>query len=252
MKDKRETVRKYYQVTNDNVDFSKIFRENIYKYTGLKNMTLASISDISDIPQGTLNSFLRGLSNDMKISNAVKIAKALEVSVDELIGAETLPKQTIESIEMCRNLPENDLYLVRWFIKYLTDLNKNTKSNERRVSVMILGIDNNGDLKVTSEYEKVEITELTEPLKSKVFFGIKFNCDNYMPHYAPNEILLIANDRPPTLVENCVIRKGKYLFIAKQHAENGIKKYYSIRDGKYRLDETDIDEVVGYIAATKK
>ena len=36
-----------------------------------------------------------------------------------------------------------------------------------------------------------------------------------------------------------------------EKVENGLVKYYSIRDGKFRLNENDIDEVVGYIACKK-
>ena len=47
-------------------------------------------------------------------------------------------------------------------------------------------------------------------------------CDHFMPTYSPYGILLIANDRNA--------------------------KYYSIRDDKYRIDEKDVDEVIGYVA----
>ena len=40
------------------------------------------------------------------------------------------------------------------------------------------------------------------------------------------------------------------MFLAKRKVENGLVKYYSIRDGKFRLNEDDVDEVIGYIATT--
>ena len=48
-----------------------------------------------------------------------------------------------------------------------------------------------------------------------------------------------------------IIKTDGNLFIAKRKVENGLVKYYSIRDGKFRLNENDIDEVVGYIACKK-
>ena len=48
-----------------------------------------------------------------------------------------------------------------------------------------------------------------------------------------------------------IIKTDGNLFLAKRKAENGIIKYYSIRYGKFRLNEDDIDEVVGYIACKK-
>ena len=71
-----------------------------------------------------------------------------------------------------------------------------------------------------------------------------------MPFYSPYDTLFIANDRPPKPFEHAVIRAGSYLFIAKRKFEKGTTKYYSIRDGKYRLSESDIDELIGYVVCT--
>ena len=68
-----------------------------------------------------------------------------------------------------------------------------------------------------------------------------------MPTYSPYDILLIANDRNAKINENVLIRTDGNLFIAKRKVENGIVKYYSIRDGKFRLSEDEVDEVIGYI-----
>ena len=75
-------------------------------------------------------------------------------------------------------------------------------------------------------------------------------CDHYMPVYSPYETLLIANDRLPMNNENCLIRVKKNVYIAKVKMENDEMKFYSIRDGKFRLNRDEIDEVVGYIATT--
>ena len=45
-----------------------------------------------------------------------------------------------------------------------------------------------------------------------------------------------------------LIRTDGNLFIAKRKIEDGIVKYYSIRDDKFRLNESEVDEVIGYIA----
>lgn len=236
-------------VTND-VDFMCSFRENLFKYVEDKEITINDISVESGIPFNTLNSCLYGKSHDMKVSNVIKLAKALEVSVDELTGAGTIPELTKESIVMCRNLPENDLYLVRWFIRYLYTLNQNLAPHKRFISVMKLTLENN-HIKITSDYKKVDISELDKSFSSKIFFGITLPCDYYMPKYSPYDILFIANDRYPTIFDDSLIRVGNYLYLATRKVENKVVKYYSIRDGKYRLDESDIDELIGYVAFKK-
>lgn len=240
------------KLTTNREDFTSAFRQNLFIYLKDPNITLHTLSEESSVAYSTLNSFLYGQSNNVRIDNVVKLAKALNISVDELVGADTLHDLTKESLAMCRNLPENDLYLVRWFIRYLTSLNEKTEQNKRYISAIIPTLNNNGDFEISSNYEKIEITELEEPLRSKVFVGCRIVSDYYMPHYVPRDIILIANDRPSKPNENVIVRAGKCLFIVKRLVENGVAKYYSIRDGKYRIDADEVDELIGYIAFTKK
>lgn len=248
----RENLKKIAEnLSADRNDFMSAFRRNMYLYIDDKDITMSDISKSSGVPMSTLNNFLYGNSQDANLSNAIKLAKALEVSIDELVGAETIPELSRESLRMCRELPDNDLILIRWFIRYLHQLNQGLEPNKRYVSVMMPKQDNNGNFEVTADYEKVEITELEEPLRSKVFMGFHIICDHYMPYYGTGDVILIANDRPPKFNEHAVVRVGKYLFIIQRIVENGVAKYYSIRDGRYRIDEDEVDELFGYIAAKK-
>lgn len=231
-------------------DFMSSFRNNMYMYVDDKDITLADISEKSKIPYPTLRTFLYGNSKDANLSNAIKLAHALDISIDELVGAETIPELTRESLKICRNLPDNDLILVRWFIRCLEDLNSQNEPNKRYVKVMLPEEDNDGNCKLVSKFENMEITDLSEPLRSKIFMGFKIISDYYMPYYKPNDIILIANDRPAKFNEHILVRVGNFIFIAKRTTENGIGKLYSIRDNKYRIDEVEVDEVVGYIAHT--
>lgn len=245
----REKLKKISEnLSADRNNFMSAFRNNMYRYIADKDITMSDISKKSDVPMSTLNNFLYGNSQDAKLSNAIKLARALELSIDELVGADTIPELTRESIRMCRDLPENDLYLVRWFIRYLHGLNAKNEPNKRYISVMEVECNESGNLKITSVYSKADITNVNDEVKGKVFFGITMPCEHYMPYYSPYDILLIANDRSPRLSENCLIRMNGLLHIAKRKTESGNVKYYSIRDGKYRVNESDIDELIGYVA----
>lgn len=229
-------------------DFMSAFRKNMFMYIEEKDITIKDISEEADVPFSTLNTFLYGDSKDIKLSTAVKLAKALNVSIDELIGAETINEVSRESIAICRNLPDNAVYLIRWYIRYIDSLNKKNEPHRRYVSVMELECNHNGNLKITTNYRHIDITDIGEEYRSKVFFGITMPCDNYMPIYSPYDILLVANDREPYYNENSLLRIDGQLRIAKRRVENGLAKYYSIRDGKFRINENDVDEVIGYIA----
>ena len=245
-KEKLNKISKNLSANSD--DFMSAFRKNMFMYLEEKDITIKEISEEADVPFSTLNTFLYGDSKDIKLSTAVKLAKALYVSIDELIGAETINEVSRESISICCNLPDNAVYLIRWYIRYIDSLNKKNEPNRRYVSVMELECNHNGNLKITTNYRHIDITEIGEEYRSKVFFGITMPCEHYMPTYSPYDILLIANDRDAKTNENVLIRTDGNLFLAKRKAENGNAKYYSIRDGKFRLDEDNVDEVIGYIA----
>lgn len=230
----------------DKENYMQAFRKNVDMYLSQKDITLREISEKADISFDTLKNFVYKDTSDCKLSTAVKLARAFGVSIDELVGAETIEETTRNNIARCRNLPDNALYLVRWYINYMITLNKNNEPNKKYVSIMQLEKDKDGNLKLTSNYEHINIDHIHN--SSKIFFGISNLCNNYMPTYTPYNILLIANDRPPMFNEHCLIRVGKYVYIARQRIENGKIKYYSIRDNKYRLTEDDIDEHIGYIA----
>ena len=244
-KEKLKKISKNLSANRD--DFISAFRRNLFMYIDEKDITIKDISEESDVPFSTLNTFLYGDSKDIKLSTAVKLAKALNVSIDELIGAGTINEVSRESISICRNLPDNAVYLIRWYIRYIDSLNKKNEPHRRYVSVMDLECNHNGNLKITTNYRHIDITDISEEYRSKVFFGVTIPCEHYMPTYSPYDILLIANDRNAKINENVLIRTDGNLFIAKRKVENGIVKYYSIRDGKFRLSEDEVDEVIGYI-----
>lgn len=236
------------KLSSDSNDYMSAFRKNLFMYIDEKDITIKEISETADIPFSTLNSFLYGKTNDVKLSTAVKLAKALDVSIDELVGAETISDISRESIAMCRNLPKNDLYLIRWYIRYIDSLNKHNEPNKKYISVMELECNHHGNLKITTNYRHIDITDIHPECRGKIFFGITMPCDHYMPHYSPYDILLIANDRDPHINENSLLRIDGCLFLAQRKVENGVARYYSLRDGKFRINEDDVDEVVGYIA----
>lgn len=249
MLEKKKLAELSHKLVANHVEYMSAFRNNMYMYLKNKDITLQELSEISQIPYATLRTILYSNSRDMNLLNAIKLARALDISIDELVGAETIPELTRESLTICRNLPENDLMLVRWFIRCLADLNSQNEPNKRYVKVMLPEEDNDGNCKLISKFENLEITDLKEPLRSKIFTGLKIISDYYMPYYHPGNIILIANDRPAKYNEHVVVRVGDYIYIVRRAVENGSSKLYSIRDGKYRIDESGVDELVGYVVS---
>lgn len=249
---KKKKLKDYVKdLTANQNDYMSSFRKNIDLYVSDKDITLSDIAEEADIPFSTLRTFLYGNASDCKLSTAVKLARAFGVSVDEIVGSETISEITRGNLVICRNLPENSLYLVRWFIQHQERIyNKYSKRCEKVISVMYPRYVE-GHLNPTNEFNPLNIDNLSENVKAKVFLGIKIDCENYMPHYSPYDILLIANDRNPTFKEHVIILYYGKIFITtrSERIENGEKiiEYTGIRDKNFVVRENETDDVIGYV-----
>lgn len=239
-------------VANPN-NYMDSLRKNILLFVGEKGITLHEISELAGISYETLKSLIYGDSKDCKLSTVVAVARALEVSVDELVGCETIDPVVIESMQIARNLPETYIHFVRWAIRYHERMVSTEKVSQKAISIMIAECNNEGNIILTNNFEIKDISGVADMIRPKIFMGIRLPSDGYMPNYAEGDILLIANDRKPMPNETAVIIYGGYLWLARRKVEviNGEKVpgYYSIRDGKFRVYESDVEEVIGYVPA---
>ena len=249
MKNKKNKFFAENLVTNP-TNFIDSFRKNIFYLMESRDLSIRELSEKADMPFETLKSFLYGNSKDCKLSTAVKIAKAFEISVDELVGAETLNPLSAQSIAMCRSMPDYVVYLVRSFIRHQYNLQKQLDENSVNIPVLLPECQN-GYLQTTNITDTVCIDHLTNGLKSKICIGLKIPCEHYEPFYMPNEIILLAADRDGQHNERCVVSyKGNFFLTRKIFfIENGEKKfkYVSLIDGKREILPRDIDDKLGYV-----
>ena len=235
----------------DKDNYMHAFKKNVNMYVNEKDITIKQIAEKADIPYKTLDTFLYNDSMDCKLSTAVKLARALDVSIDELIGAETISEISRESIAICRNLPENSVYLIRWFIRHQKRLQKEYAQKCKKLISVMKPYYAHGHLNPTNEFVPLNIDDFSNEIKAKVFIGIQITCEHYMPHYSPYDILLLANDRNAKLNEHCVILYYGKLFIATRSEvtihEKKTVQYTFIRNNKLVVTEDEIDELIGYV-----
>lgn len=220
-------------------------RENIRSFMAECGYTYAELAEIAEIPLDTFKNFMYERTNVCRLRPIVKIAKEFGISVDELVGSKTIPTETKESLQIMRRLPEHFRMVARFNIRETERLR--TKVSPRKKAVnLIKPICLDGSLKPTNDFGVIDVSHLSDALRNKVFMALKIPCTHYLPHYTPYHILLIANDRPPKASEHCLITVNGYFYIVTR--KDGA--FYSIRDGKYRCSESDIDELIGYVAET--
>lgn len=227
-------------------------RQNLFKYINSHGTSVRAIAEAAQLPIPTLSSILYGKVSDCRLNTLIALAKALNLSIDELVGLGTMPPIVYESVNICKELPEHARYAIVWYIKHQQAVHNMQPKGSHIVSVMHPRINNNGNLKISGLYSTIDISGMDKEVCRKVFWGIQLEVGFYMPYYSPYDILLIANDRNPTIAENSVILLDDNIFIAKRQVEDGIVKFYSIRDKKFRVLESECQEVIGYIAAVAK
>ena len=225
-----------------------VFRRNIDNLMEEYDYTIKETAEIADISYDTLKTFLYDKeAKDCRLSTAVKLARAFHISIDELVGAGTIDEHFMTNMKIYRSLPDGSKALIDWHLNNQKFIHEK-HDNKKIISIMHPICANNGNMKMTSDYEELNIEHVDEDLFHKVFMGIRIPCLHYLPHYTQGDILLLANDRDAMRGENTVVAVKDNLAITNRIVENGIVKYYGIRDGKFRVAEPDFIEVLGYVA----
>jgi len=227
------------------------FRKNIDMYIAEKDITLREISEAADIPYSTLNTFVYGKSTDCKLSTAVKLARAFGVTVDELIGAETMEPETRECVAMSRSLKPHHRYVNRLFVKHQYLLHGEVPTTSKQISVLLPEC-KHGHLHTTNIIEAFNVDHLDKQVRSEACLALKIPCRHYEPYYLRDEILILGAHRDGTNGERCVVSKDGNLYICVKKIENidGKKKikYLSLMDRKNVLFTSDeIDDKIGYV-----
>lgn len=234
-------------------DYMTSFRKNLMTYVDEKDISIQNIAEAANMSQETLKTLIYGKSADCKLSTAVSLAKALNISVDELVGCGTISPTMCESIQIIRNLPENFVYFVRWAIRYQERCLKEKKASKKAINVMYAECSRNGNLSMNNNYEVMDISNVEDFIRYKVFMGIRVPCEHYMPVLSEGDVLLLANDRNPLQNEMVTVVSKGYIRIVRRKEEKdeeGVKRaaYFSIRNGQFLAYEDDVEEVIGYVA----
>lgn len=238
---KKEKMKKISSNFMFDKDFMTNFRHNIDLYIKEKDFTIKELSESADVPFSTLNNILYKDTKDVHLSTALAIAKALNVSIDELIGGKTMEDKMFESIRLCRSLPEHSLYLIRYFIRHQAKIY--SCLDEDYISVLLPKYEN-GIMSTTNIVEPMLLSNIPPNTASKVYLGLKIPSNNYMPYYQAGEIILIAADRPAVCGEQCIVTSGGGIYIVEKHYKKD--NYYSSYN-QCLIPEDKIDDVIGYV-----
>lgn len=248
---KKELLKKLsLKLKSNKENWMDCFRNNVQMYVDEKEIRMSDIANEADISVKTLDNFLHNKTKDCNLSTAVALARALEVSLDELVGAETIEEETRKVIAMARNLKEHHRKVIRMYAKHQYELHGQNDINSKSISILT-PVCKNGHLKTTILNKKLCIDFLEKPTREKVGMGIKIPCDHYEPHFLKDEVVLLGFDREGENNEMCVISYSGNLYfcIKKIQFVNGKKEvnYVAITNKQKIFSFDEIDDRFGYV-----
>lgn len=226
-------------------------RQNVDILMDIYGYTLTELSQKANITYETFRNFFYGKSDECRLSTAVKLARVFNLSIDELVGAETVSNDMEEYVNMYKSLPEYSKYLVKYFIKHQNNIYQQREIIGQKVISVLKPQCVDSYLETTNVTEEICIEHINENIKSKVLLGLKIPCEHYMPIYSPYDTLLIAADREAHNGERCVIEINNKLFIVEKkiYLKDGVKRseYVSLMNSRFTVPDTEIDYKLGYI-----
>lgn len=226
-------------------------RQNVDILMDIYGYTISETAEKANIPLETFKAFFYGKSDECRLSTAIKLAKVFNISVDELVGAETVSNDMEEYINMYKKLPEYSQYLVKYFIRHQNNIYQQRVVSGKKVISVLKPQCVDSYLQSTNVTEPLCIEHLNADMKAKVALGIKIPCEHYMPVYSPYDVLLLAADREAHNGECCVIERNNKLFIVEKkiYIKDGVKRsdYVSLMNSRFIIPDTEIDEKIGYI-----
>ena len=186
-----------------------------------QNISIAEFADMCELPIETIKNIYYGKTTDPKISTVMKIAKALDYSVNCLMGECAHDKEEMQLLGFYRMCGNHGKSLIQLTAKYeaLTAKDERDSYGKHKIPYLLA----KGNLNEGIEYDNCEVSEIDTTV-ADAFVGIKLTTNDLVPKYCKGDILLLAN-RFPHNKEYAVFYKGG----------KGYLRQYIEQDNKYIL-----------------
>ena len=242
----------YLKLSSNDDNWMNNLRQNINILRDFHHWSVRVLSEKSDISEHTLNNIMQGKTKDCDQSLTIKLAKAFNISVDELIGAKTISDETKKTLAMSRVLEPHVQKVIRVYAKHQYELHANKINPKAKEISVITPICYEKKMKrVSLADSKVSLEKLQLDIQEKISFGIKIPCDHYEPHFLKGETILLGYDREGENNEMCVISSNGYIYICIKKIQIIDKKkevnYVAITNKRKIFSFDEIDDRFGYV-----
>lgn len=214
-----------------------------------RGLSIAEFADMCDLPFETVRNIYYGKTTDPKLSTAVKMAEALNLSINCLLGKCPHTAEEKALITNYRSCGKHGKALIMLSAKYQASAAKADRENKdtHKIRCFIPQSEmGNGVI-----YESCEIIEIETSIK-EAYVAIQITGNNLAPSFCKNDIVLLEN-RFPRNGEKAAFLKGNKVYIRKfiENSNGYILK--SLHDWGEdiplkRMDEVDyIGTIIGVV-----
>lgn len=174
--------------------------DNIKRIKKEKKLTNDSLSELSGISLGTLNKLLSGATEDPKLSTLMSLARALGISLDEMLGESTAFRFTLND-DLTKKYNALDRS-GRETVDYIINKEYNRVKKEREAKPYTLESPAIRHIKLfntaasagtgvyLSDSDSTEIAVYSNPITDSADFAIRVSGDSMMPKYHDGDIIL--------------------------------------------------------------
>lgn len=223
--------------------------ERLRKELNTRGLSVQEFAEMCDLPVETIRNIYYGKSVDPKLSTALKIADALELGVNCLVGRcqHTHAERTI--IHNYRACGKHGKSIIELIARYEASATKNERDSHGKHKIPCLFPQ--GDMRKGIVYDLCETNDI-ETNVADAYIALQMTNNDFAPLYCKGDILLFE-DRFPSQGEVAAFLKNDRVYIRKFIEENGQYRLKCLhRYGEdiilKRMDETDyIGTCVGVV-----
>ena len=215
------------------------------------NLTLQELSDACGVPIETMRNIYYGKVTDPKVSTALAISKALNVTINYLMGYPMYNPEEAAIIKHYRKCGKHGKSIIQLIAKYESKISKTEReSSDKHKIPCLIPIGNTGEGMAYSCNDVVDV----ETVNPDAYLAIEITTNAFTPVFCKNDRVLFAN-RFPENGEIAVFMKNEKSYLRKFLEEEDGYCLKSLNGRGYdillrRMDEVDcLGTCIGIIRA---
>ena len=205
-----------------------------------KNLSVAEFADVCDLPLETVRNIYYGKTTDPKLSTAMKMATALNISVNTLAGESAINREERAIVNFYRQCGTHGKAVIGLVAKYEATSARAERDSCEKHKVPCLVPHN--DISKGIVYDTCETVEYETSVKD-AYVGVKITSNDLIPKFCKGDVILFADIFPKNGEYGAFLKDGR-AYVRQYVEKNGQYVLKSLRSGgddivMKRLDQID-------------